>query len=249
MGIEFCRFVCGTPDEQMDTHDGYYDGEWLWPRGLAHYVERHSVRLPDEFVQTMRSRSWQPPRDIELPARTRPVVLKRVGEWCDCHNPTLPDPRTLVQPNWCGYDLPCILASLREGGRSYLIDLLDYDEMPDPKEKFWVTSDLTFWTDWARRHSSPAQLAVPEGGAFVRREWLVRRTTVDGFLEWYLSRPSSPDGHGKRRYHHSSALRLQVDAALKTGGELWLWQHGDPRYEGGASGGLALVRDGQVHSE
>jgi len=29
----------------------YWDGVWFWPEGLAHYVQCHDVRLPDEFVQ------------------------------------------------------------------------------------------------------------------------------------------------------------------------------------------------------
>ena len=29
------------------------DGVWQWPEGLVHYVECHSLRLPDEFVATM----------------------------------------------------------------------------------------------------------------------------------------------------------------------------------------------------
>lgn len=43
----FCRFDCG--EEAMGTHD-LTDGRWVWPEGLAHYVERHDVRLPEAFV-------------------------------------------------------------------------------------------------------------------------------------------------------------------------------------------------------
>jgi hypothetical protein len=38
------------------------DGERGWPEGLARYIERHAVWLPDKFVETMRSRSWDPSR-------------------------------------------------------------------------------------------------------------------------------------------------------------------------------------------
>ncbi|MFT5048691.1 MAG: hypothetical protein ACI8QZ_000078 [Chlamydiales bacterium] len=34
------------------------DGEWVWPEGLAHYVEAHHVRLPDEFLGWMRTCDW-----------------------------------------------------------------------------------------------------------------------------------------------------------------------------------------------
>ncbi|MCB9570847.1 MAG: hypothetical protein H6709_02020 [Kofleriaceae bacterium] len=44
-GYSWCRFGC-------DLHNGHrehYDGAWLWPEGLAHYVRAHRVRLPAEF--------------------------------------------------------------------------------------------------------------------------------------------------------------------------------------------------------
>jgi hypothetical protein len=43
------------------------DGEWVWPEGLARYVERHAVRLPEDFVESMRSRSWTVPDVPEEP--------------------------------------------------------------------------------------------------------------------------------------------------------------------------------------
>jgi len=42
------------------------DGEWVRPQGLAHYVERHRVCLPDEFVETMRVNCWRVPREVAL---------------------------------------------------------------------------------------------------------------------------------------------------------------------------------------
>lgn len=32
------------------------DGTFVWPEGLAHYVERHDVKLPDHFLQHVRER-------------------------------------------------------------------------------------------------------------------------------------------------------------------------------------------------
>jgi hypothetical protein len=65
---------CDAPDAAVESQDlppasepadmGFrdlFDGVWIWPEGLAHYVERHSVRLPEEFVDHMRSRSWVVP--------------------------------------------------------------------------------------------------------------------------------------------------------------------------------------------
>lgn len=43
----FCRFECG--ETAMGKSD-LTDGRHVWPEGLAHYVERHDVRLPESFV-------------------------------------------------------------------------------------------------------------------------------------------------------------------------------------------------------
>ena len=49
LGCSFCRF-CGCVNGSTDLTDGVY----LWPEGLAHYLECHDVRLPDEFIDHMR---------------------------------------------------------------------------------------------------------------------------------------------------------------------------------------------------
>lgn len=35
------------------------DGTWVWPSDLAHYVEKHGVRVPDEFMEHMSGRGWE----------------------------------------------------------------------------------------------------------------------------------------------------------------------------------------------
>jgi hypothetical protein len=60
IGHSYCRFACGVPDRAMGSSE-LTDGEWAWPEGLAHYIESHSVCLPDEFVATMETRNWQVP--------------------------------------------------------------------------------------------------------------------------------------------------------------------------------------------
>jgi hypothetical protein len=35
----------------------------VWPEGLYHYIERHDVRLPDEFVDHCRRNNWSIPAD------------------------------------------------------------------------------------------------------------------------------------------------------------------------------------------
>jgi hypothetical protein len=47
MGYAYCRFGCdggfGTTDKS--------DGKYLWPEGLSHYVLKHAVRLPEDFIR------------------------------------------------------------------------------------------------------------------------------------------------------------------------------------------------------
>lgn len=45
MGLSPCR-VCAVNNGSLELTDGVY----LWPQGLAHYVEDHGVRLPQAFV-------------------------------------------------------------------------------------------------------------------------------------------------------------------------------------------------------
>jgi hypothetical protein len=46
MGLSPCR-LCGKPNGASE----YTDGVLVWPEGLAHYVEDHSVRLPEAIEQ------------------------------------------------------------------------------------------------------------------------------------------------------------------------------------------------------
>jgi hypothetical protein len=61
-GLSYCRFECGISDADMGSRC-LTDGEWVWPEGLAHYLECHKVRLPDEFAASMRRNDWKPPPD------------------------------------------------------------------------------------------------------------------------------------------------------------------------------------------
>lgn len=46
MGSSRCR-CCGSSNGAHEV----FDGRWVWPDGLAHYVEAHHVALPDDFVE------------------------------------------------------------------------------------------------------------------------------------------------------------------------------------------------------
>jgi hypothetical protein len=72
LGYSFCRFDCGTPPDQMGTCD-MSDGLYLWPQGLAHYIRVHHVRLPEEFIEHMRDRHFEPPPE-PLPPPTMEAV-------------------------------------------------------------------------------------------------------------------------------------------------------------------------------
>jgi hypothetical protein len=58
MGSSYCRFGC----ESRQGSTCLTDGDWVWPAGLAHYVEVHQVPLPDEFLAAMQRNQWQVPR-------------------------------------------------------------------------------------------------------------------------------------------------------------------------------------------
>ena len=45
---ELLREIREQPDTMGTTC--LSDGRFIWPRGLAHYVDKHFVRLPEEFV-------------------------------------------------------------------------------------------------------------------------------------------------------------------------------------------------------
>lgn len=46
MGFSTCR-LCGARNGSLELTDGTY----IWPEGLAHYVDAHGVRLPEDFVR------------------------------------------------------------------------------------------------------------------------------------------------------------------------------------------------------
>ncbi len=58
-GHSECRFDCGIDTTLMGSAD-IYDGFWIWPEGLHHYVEVHDVPLPKEFLNHMRACGYNP---------------------------------------------------------------------------------------------------------------------------------------------------------------------------------------------
>lgn len=54
-GMSWCRFRCA---DRWCGSTETTDGHFLWPAGLAHYVEHHAVRLPQEFVAHALRADW-----------------------------------------------------------------------------------------------------------------------------------------------------------------------------------------------
>lgn len=78
-GYSSCRFAgCAASGAHMGSAD-LTDGKWYWPEGLAHYVEVHDVRLPDQFVQSMTGNGFVPPSVV---SKTPRVDGQAWLDWC-----------------------------------------------------------------------------------------------------------------------------------------------------------------------
>ncbi len=64
-GISYCRFGCGN--EAVMGSRCLTDGQWVWPEGLPHYVETHSVLLPHEFTRQAASNGSPAPLNADFP--------------------------------------------------------------------------------------------------------------------------------------------------------------------------------------
>jgi len=67
-GYSSCRFQCRGTYSILGTAE-LTDGEWVWPDGLVHYIERHGVILPEEFVAGASARNWTVPPLEEVLAK------------------------------------------------------------------------------------------------------------------------------------------------------------------------------------
>jgi hypothetical protein len=87
-GLSYCRFGCG-PNGSAE----HSDGVWVWPEGLAHYVRSHDVRLPEDFVAHMRSRTFRPPAEVDA----EPFAAQRSSahwrRWCAAQRSASAAPR------------------------------------------------------------------------------------------------------------------------------------------------------------
>jgi hypothetical protein len=51
-GISGCA-ICHCHNGSTDLTDG----EWVWPQGYAHYLEKHGVKPPAEFIEHVLSKA------------------------------------------------------------------------------------------------------------------------------------------------------------------------------------------------
>lgn len=78
-GFSWCRFGCEVPHAEMGSCD-LTDGTWVWPEGLAHYVERHNVDLPSRFLDHIARSSARTGADLWN--RDDPVAFDFWEGWC-----------------------------------------------------------------------------------------------------------------------------------------------------------------------
>jgi hypothetical protein len=96
MGQSRCRFA-GCAAQGLGSTERT-DGVWIWPEGLAHYVEEHDVRLPDAFLETMRAHDFTVPEDAGE-RRRQAIDGEPWLRWCAARHPIppLPDAATLAE--------------------------------------------------------------------------------------------------------------------------------------------------------
>lgn len=85
LGYSFCRFADGPPPHKMGCWF-LTDGTWVWPEGLWVYVQDYCVRVPDEFLDTIRSNHYCVPDSIESEALSQLEWDDTFWrQWCSKH--------------------------------------------------------------------------------------------------------------------------------------------------------------------
>ncbi len=77
MGYAYCRLGCTLPAE-LGSSD-FTDGVWVWPEGLSHYIESHSVVLAPEFIKHVASNNWTMPT-------VQPGIIDSEYDYSYCRN-------------------------------------------------------------------------------------------------------------------------------------------------------------------
>lgn len=81
LGFAECRFFGRTTDKTMGASD-LSDGVWLWPEGLAVYVDEYGVRLPEEFVEHVLSTASSVNDTSSSEPCVREIDFEYWEQWC-----------------------------------------------------------------------------------------------------------------------------------------------------------------------
>ncbi|WP_433562080.1 hypothetical protein ACQP1O_31835 [Nocardia sp. CA-151230] len=52
------------------------DGEWIWRVDSIHYLSRYDLDIPDEFLQHVRARNYEPPNAMDFTPEFESEMLK-----------------------------------------------------------------------------------------------------------------------------------------------------------------------------
>ena len=55
---ETCYDVIDREKGISGVSSEYTDGIWIWPGDLAYYVKNYNLKLPDDFITTMKNNNW-----------------------------------------------------------------------------------------------------------------------------------------------------------------------------------------------
>ena len=147
-GFSWCRFHCGVEHHKMGSRD-LTDGTWVWPEGLAHYVEVHRVGLPAEFLKHVRS----------SPLRVEPVVggQKDFGLWISwC--------RTRRSPKY----LALLAAAQKEAESSF--ETQHAAQISDLEARTGVSDSSCIWSGCANRALAGMKICADHSISDVSRE-------------------------------------------------------------------------------
>lgn len=75
-GFSSCRICNKLKNGALELTDGV----WVWPEGLAHYVECHDILLPEEFFQHILSNNGKVP-NLDIKPNDYEVSEKFWLEW------------------------------------------------------------------------------------------------------------------------------------------------------------------------
>ena len=65
----------------------FIDGVWAWPEGFAHYIKKHNVTLPREFIDYARSQDWLIPRELISDPKEYTINYEFWIDWSKSFNP------------------------------------------------------------------------------------------------------------------------------------------------------------------